>query len=175
MCIFFFFSSRRRHTSWSGDWSSDVCSSDLGGGCESNSQADCYITCAFSSNTMCHIYWQPLFFLQLMDIPVIAREFQTERRPFNTVHRFLKMFKFSHAEQGSSRLTKEKAMSRKFNEYCRDVFRKFVHHQLNVFILGYVNEYPTMHYFGIPRHTQSMIAFEILTEYFWKFQWLIAF
>src|SRR5579863_6480835 len=29
--IFFFFSSRRRHTRWTGDWSSDVCSSDLGG------------------------------------------------------------------------------------------------------------------------------------------------
>src|SRR6266446_7957298 len=27
--IFFFFSSRRRHTSLQGDWSSDVCSSDL--------------------------------------------------------------------------------------------------------------------------------------------------
>src|SRR5690606_41153043 len=27
----FFFSSRRRHTSFSRDWSSDVCSSDLGG------------------------------------------------------------------------------------------------------------------------------------------------
>src|SRR6266581_6019990 len=26
--ISFFFSSRRRHTSWTGDWSSDVCSSD---------------------------------------------------------------------------------------------------------------------------------------------------
>src|SRR5439155_5979828 len=26
----FFFSSRRRHTSWPRDWSSDVCSSDLG-------------------------------------------------------------------------------------------------------------------------------------------------
>src|SRR5690348_4517617 len=25
----FFFSSRGRHTSWTGDWSSDVCSSDL--------------------------------------------------------------------------------------------------------------------------------------------------
>src|SRR6266581_3787363 len=25
----FFFSSSRRHTSWTGDWSSDVCSSDL--------------------------------------------------------------------------------------------------------------------------------------------------
>src|SRR5690625_7605119 len=27
--MFFFFSSRRRHTRWPGDWSSDVCSSDL--------------------------------------------------------------------------------------------------------------------------------------------------
>src|SRR5579862_9008329 len=29
MCYFFFFSSRRRHTRWNCDWSSDVCSSDL--------------------------------------------------------------------------------------------------------------------------------------------------
>src|ERR1039457_3628600 len=28
--FFFFFSSRRRHTRYWGDWSSDVCSSDLG-------------------------------------------------------------------------------------------------------------------------------------------------
>src|SRR6267143_3810782 len=27
--LFFFFSSRRRHTRWNCDWSSDVCSSDL--------------------------------------------------------------------------------------------------------------------------------------------------
>ena len=33
------------------------------------------------------------------------------------------------------------------------------------FLKGHVIEYPTMHYFGIPRHTQSLI----LTEYFWKF------
>src|SRR5439155_1794449 len=30
-CYFFFFSSRRRHTRWPRDWSSDVCSSDLAG------------------------------------------------------------------------------------------------------------------------------------------------
>src|SRR6267143_6896456 len=30
-CHVFFFSSRRRHTSWNCDWSSDVCSSDLHG------------------------------------------------------------------------------------------------------------------------------------------------
>src|SRR5437762_7683801 len=29
VCVFFFFSSRRRHTRYIGDWSSDVCSSDL--------------------------------------------------------------------------------------------------------------------------------------------------
>src|SRR5690348_18176301 len=29
MFFVFFFSSRRRHTRWTGDWSSDVCSSDL--------------------------------------------------------------------------------------------------------------------------------------------------
>src|SRR5262249_56893049 len=32
VCFFFFFSSRRRHTRLVSDWSSDVCSSDLGGG-----------------------------------------------------------------------------------------------------------------------------------------------
>src|SRR5256885_10804090 len=31
LCFFFFFSSRRRHTRLQGDWSSDVCSSDLVG------------------------------------------------------------------------------------------------------------------------------------------------
>src|SRR5256886_17050422 len=31
-CLFFFFSSRRRHTRFDCDWSSDVCSSDLGEG-----------------------------------------------------------------------------------------------------------------------------------------------
>src|SRR5207253_5575782 len=30
--VFFFFSSRRRHTRWPRDWSSDVCSSDLWSG-----------------------------------------------------------------------------------------------------------------------------------------------
>src|SRR5438876_8111842 len=32
LIVFFFFSSRRRHTRWTGDWSSHVCSSDLAGG-----------------------------------------------------------------------------------------------------------------------------------------------
>src|SRR5436189_1680988 len=39
ICIFFFFfSSRRRHTRYIGDWSSDVCSSDLGAAVTRNSQ-----------------------------------------------------------------------------------------------------------------------------------------
>ena len=40
----------------------------------------------------------------------------------------------------------------------------------NVLVIGHVNEYPTMHYFETPRHTQPMIEYNILTEYFWKFQ-----
>ena len=31
-----------------------------------------------------------------------------------------------------------------------------------------------MHYYGNPRHTQSMIVYIILTEYFWKFKWKAA-
>ena len=38
------------------------------------------------------------------------------------------------------------------------------------FPIGHVNEYPTMHYFGIPRHMHPNIAYENLTECFWKFQ-----
>src|SRR6266516_4958778 len=39
--FFFFFSSRRRHTRSYGDWSSDVCSSDLGlAGDDPDNQAD---------------------------------------------------------------------------------------------------------------------------------------
>src|SRR5437764_7312651 len=38
--IFFFFSSRRRHTRYIGDWSSDVCSSDLRAGCRRQVEKD---------------------------------------------------------------------------------------------------------------------------------------
>ena len=37
-------------------------------------------------------------------------------------------------------------------------------------LMGHVNEYPTMHCFGIPRHTQSMIVYKILTEVFLEIQ-----
>ena len=40
----------------------------------------------------------------------------------------------------------------------------------NYLATGRVNEYPKMHYHGIPRNTQSIIAYKILIEYFWKFQ-----
>ena len=40
--------------------------------------------------------------------------------------------------------------------------------------IGHVEEYPTMQYLGIPRHTQSMIGYKILTNYFWNFQSKIA-
>src|SRR5256885_6953605 len=42
--LFFFFSSRRRHTRLQGDWSSDVCSSDLG-----------------VLQTLCQFDWPPVF------------------------------------------------------------------------------------------------------------------
>src|SRR6266581_207284 len=38
MSVCFFFSSRRRHTRWTGDWSSDVCSSDLRGSVQDGHQ-----------------------------------------------------------------------------------------------------------------------------------------
>ena len=42
----------------------------------------------------------------------------------------------------------------------------------HIALIGHVNEYLTSHYFGNPRHTQSMITYMymILTEYSWKFQ-----
>src|SRR5690625_4631966 len=39
LVAYFFFSSRRRHTRWPRDWSSDVCSSDLGESKESSNVA----------------------------------------------------------------------------------------------------------------------------------------
>ena len=34
-----------------------------------------------------------------------------------------------------------------------------LHLHQHIFQIGHVNEYPTMHYFGNSRHTQSMIAY----------------
>ena len=59
--------------------------------------------------------------------------------------------------------------------YAGDMSRLFQKYHKSACILprpnhamGHVHEYPTMHY--LPRHTQSMIAHIILTEYFKKFQ-----
>src|SRR5256884_1690385 len=51
----FFFSSRRRHTRCSRDWSSDVCSSDLGRGVGSsgNAEACLYPSCVFTRRSSC--------------------------------------------------------------------------------------------------------------------------
>ena len=49
--------------------------------------------------------------------------------------------------------------------FCKGV--RLCHKLLTI---GHVNEYPTMHFCGNFSHTQSMIAYMILTEYFWKFQ-----
>ena len=40
--------------------------------------------------------------------------------------------------------------------------------------IGHGNEYPIMHRFGFPRHTQSMLAQKTVTEYFSRFRWKIA-
>ena len=40
----------------------------------------------------------------------------------------------------------------------------------NIEKIGHVYEYPTMHDIGISRHSQSMTACMILTEYFWEFK-----
>ena len=39
-----------------------------------------------------------------------------------------------------------------------------------VIIIGHVTEHPAMHQLGSPRNIQSMITYEILAEYFWKFR-----
>ena len=52
---------------------------------------------------------------------------------------------------------------------CSHIFIHLIYLYVTISI-GYVNEYPKMHYFGNPRHTQPMIANKILNEYFWKFQ-----
>src|SRR6266481_5197830 len=43
--LFFFFSSRRRHTRWNCDWSSDVCSSDLGRVTQMNDASKIRVLC----------------------------------------------------------------------------------------------------------------------------------
>src|SRR5690606_40843559 len=53
----FFFSSRRRHTRFSRDWSSDVCSSDLA--CPSTNTLDLRVMACSVSSTMFRRYPKP--------------------------------------------------------------------------------------------------------------------
>src|SRR5690625_5458323 len=59
MCVFFF-SSRRRHTRWPRDWSSDVCSSDLPA-----------IGPTFSGFILANMSWRWMF-LTVLPIAVVA-------------------------------------------------------------------------------------------------------
>src|SRR5207249_7274262 len=51
-CFAFFFSSRRRHTRSNRDWSSDVCSSDLGATCSRRAASSCPTRARGSSPTL---------------------------------------------------------------------------------------------------------------------------
>src|SRR6266702_7229994 len=63
---FFFFSSRRRHTRWPRDWSSDVCSSDLfGSSCSAPDQDENLLR-------LLHPLWRPAEFQRLPGVPWFA-------------------------------------------------------------------------------------------------------
>src|SRR2546426_11932482 len=65
--LFFFFSSRRRHTRLQGDWSSDVCSSDLHGKTR--------VTMSDKSNAVpAHLVWQQKFKAISKEYPAITPE-----------------------------------------------------------------------------------------------------
>src|SRR5690348_17882299 len=75
--FFFFFSSRRRHTRWTGDWSSDVCSSDLTGTIQVLIEAGSDINSANSEGKI------PLHYSSmwgLMDITVVLIKVRSEER-----------------------------------------------------------------------------------------------
>src|SRR5439155_11938426 len=55
----FFFSSRRRHTRWPRDWSSDVCSSDLPSGFQPKWQTILARPALKSPSIVCHLGWKP--------------------------------------------------------------------------------------------------------------------
>ena len=54
-----------------------------------------------------------------------------------------------------------------------EIYRRVLEYHYLV-LKRHVNEHPTMHYFGNPRHAQSMIANKNSTEYFWKIPVKIA-
>src|SRR5256885_14177790 len=80
ICFFFFFSSRRRHTRLQGDWSSDVCSSDLqlGGSVKAVALSCLAILCSiiylalYSLNSM--NAFEPLFWTGCLYCVVLAMQ-----------------------------------------------------------------------------------------------------
>src|SRR5437762_5415763 len=68
MYYIFFFSSRRRHTRYIGDWSSDVCSSDLSEYIDMNSIMTIPLTLTLPDSTM-----------KIKEVDVIVKEHQKFR------------------------------------------------------------------------------------------------
>src|SRR2546426_8087441 len=69
--LFFFFSSRRRHTRLQGDWSSDVCSSDL---TLAENQIDLYVGDAASARARLAANWAALRRSMLLRIQMFRIE-----------------------------------------------------------------------------------------------------
>ena len=65
--------------------------------------------------------------------------------------------------ESASDSTEESASSNNVNTLseCLSLFKKHIQKCFIIFIvIRHVNEYPTMHHFGNPGHTQSMIAYD---------------
>ena len=82
LCVFFvfFFSSRRRHTRWSGDWSSDVCSSDL----------SLTSSTFLAARSLCTNFWDSRYLIPsatwniIVKIFFISRFLRAEKTPLET-------------------------------------------------------------------------------------------
>src|SRR5690348_17690227 len=85
MCgvVYFFFSSRRRHTRWTGDWSSDVCSSDLvEGNCPFGSLTTRFVICrsAFTEEAALGSYWTDAFAFKATEVSFLSVNIRSEER-----------------------------------------------------------------------------------------------
>ena len=70
---------------------------------------------------------------------------------------------FCSDKRTSGAATKSAKIDKKASQEPKNAGRNRIH------VIGHVFEYPTMYYSGNPRHIQTMIAYKILTECFWKF------